>query len=81
MESSIAVFLERQSACEPLPTASGVRTLQKEVLEWRNVKRIQMWEGVYQNLTPGQRFQEEKLHPRKLLFFTWVLMHARPLKV
>ena len=29
----IAVFLERQSACELLPTISGVRTLQKKLME------------------------------------------------
>jgi hypothetical protein len=32
MESSIAVFLERQSACELLPTESETKTLQKENL-------------------------------------------------
>ena len=32
MESSIAVFLERQSACELLPTDPEIKTLQKTKL-------------------------------------------------
>jgi hypothetical protein len=32
MESSTAVFLERQSSCELLPTDSEIKTLQKQNL-------------------------------------------------
>ena len=76
MESSIAVFLERQSACELLPTISGVGTLQNELMEPGRVKRIKMEEGVYQNSTPRQRFSGRQPPSQKLLFLTWVLMHV-----
>ena len=76
MESSIAVFLERQSACELLPTISAVRTLQNELMESGKVKRIKMEEGVYQKSTPRQRSSGRKPPSQKLLVLIWVLMHV-----
>ena len=42
MESSIAVFLERQSACELLPTDSEVKILRKQKLK-KHKEPLKIW--------------------------------------
>ena len=54
-----------------LPTVSGVRTSQKEFMDWERARRIKMEEGAYKMSSPRQRFSRRKPLVRRF-FFGWL---------